>query len=79
MKYVFTFEDEVNKNKTDGGAEELKAFEVTITETLQQSVTVMAKSTREAEETVEREWGKQDHVLDSDNFVGVKFEAALVS
>ena len=65
-------------NAGDGDGEGTRTFEVTITETLQQTVTVTAGSQSEAEEVVQDEWNAQDHILDADNFVGVKFTAALV-
>ena len=51
-------------------------FEVTITETLEKTVTVMAKSQSEAEDIAEREWKDQAHILDADHFKGVGFNAA---
>ena len=59
---------------TEDYDEELREFEVTITETLQKVVTVMASNQHEAEEIVQEEWSNQDHVLGSDNFFGVSFE-----
>jgi len=54
-------------------------YEVTITETLQKTVTVMATDQCEAEEMVQDEWDNQDHILDADHFKGVRFEAVPVA
>ena len=54
----------------------LREFEVTITETLQKTVIVEAKSRDEAEEKVNDEWKNGDYILDADHFKGVTFEAA---
>ena len=51
----------------------MKEFEVTITETLQKSVTVEASTREEAQAMVEEMWDKGDVVLDADNFVGADF------
>ncbi len=51
----------------------MKEFEVTITETLQKSVTVEAATREEAQAMVEEMWDKGDVVLDADNFVGADF------
>ena len=53
-------------------------FEVTITETLQKTVTVTANDQCEAEEMVQDEWDNQDNILDADHFKGVKFEGVPV-
>jgi hypothetical protein len=57
----------------------LREFEVTITETLQKTVTVTAKDRCEAEEMVQDQWDNQDHILDADSFKGVTFEAVPLS
>jgi hypothetical protein len=54
----------------------LREFEVTITETLQKTVKVMAKDQCEAEEAVQSQWDDEIHVLDADHFKGVVFSAA---
>ena len=54
-------------------------YAVTITETLQKTVTVMATDQCEAEEMVQDEWDNQDHILDADHFKGVRFEAVPVA
>ena len=51
----------------------MKEFEVTITETLQKSITVEAATREEAQAMVEEMWDKGDVVLDADHFVGVEF------
>ena len=51
----------------------MKEFEVTITETLQKSVTVEASTREEAQAMVEEMWDKGDVVLDADNFIGADF------
>jgi len=56
----------------------LREFDVTITETLQMTVTVMAADQCEAEEMVEAAWNNSDYILDADHFVGADFDAAPV-
>lgn len=51
----------------------MKEFEVTITETLQKSVTIEAATKEEAQALVEEMWDKGGVVLDADNFVGADF------
>jgi 5-carboxymethyl-2-hydroxymuconate isomerase len=53
----------------------MKAFDVTITETLQAVVTVEAESAEEAMRMVNDQWRAGDHILDAENFVNVDFEA----
>lgn len=53
----------------------LKNYEVTITETLQKTVTVEANSREEAERQVEENWNNSEYILDADSFVGVDFAA----
>jgi hypothetical protein len=67
-----------NRDNASDDTEGLQTFEVTITETLQQTVTVTAVDPCEAEEKVEAEWNNQDHILDADNFVGAKFTAVPI-
>jgi len=52
-------------------------FEVTITETLQMTVTVRAKDRDDAERIAEKNWKNTDYILDADSFVGVEFEAKI--
>ena len=51
----------------------LKTYEVTITETLQKTVTVEADSREETERQVEENWNNSKYILDADSFVGVDF------
>lgn len=53
----------------------MKEFEVTITETLQKSLSVEASSKEEAERMVEDMWKSGDVVLDADHFVGAEFNS----
>ena len=53
----------------------MKKFEVTITEILKKKVEVEAETQEEAEQIVTDEWYKGDHILDTDNFIEVVFEA----
>jgi hypothetical protein len=53
----------------------MKAFDVTITKTLQAVVTVEAESAEEAMRMVNDQWRAGDHILDAENFVDVDFEA----
>ena len=51
----------------------MKTYEVTITETLQKTVTVEADSREETERQVEENWNNRKYILDADSFVGVDF------
>ena len=51
----------------------MKTYEVTITETLQKTVTVEADSREETERQVEENWNNSKYILDADSFVGVDF------
>lgn len=51
----------------------MKEFEVEITETLQKTVTIHAKSRAEAEAIVEEKWNQGEFILDSENFMGANF------
>ena len=53
----------------------MKKFEVTITETLKKKVEVEAETQEDAEQIVTDDWYKGEHILDSDNFSEVVFEA----
>jgi hypothetical protein len=55
-----------------------REFEVTITEILQTTVTVKAKSRDEAEQIVSDNWKNSEYILDADDFQGVEFKAASV-
>ena len=50
-------------------------YPVEITETLQRIIEVKADSRAEAEERAEELWGKEEYVLDSDDFKGADFQA----
>lgn len=51
----------------------MKEYDVKITETLEKTVTVEAQSREAAEEQVRSAYYNSEHILDSDNFVGVEF------
>ncbi len=51
----------------------MKEYEVTITETLQKTVTVEAESAAEAERLASEQWRAGEHVLDAECFTGVEF------
>lgn len=53
----------------------MREFDVTITETLQMTVPVEAKSREEAEEIARKCWKNGDYILDAGSFAGVKFHA----
>lgn len=53
----------------------MKEFDVTITETLQRTVTVRADDRAEAEEMVQESWNSEEYVLDSGDFVEADFKA----
>lgn len=53
----------------------MKDYDVTITETLEMTVTVNAASRMEAEQLVNERWKKGDYILDSYHFTGVNFKA----
>ncbi|MCD7920584.1 MAG: DUF3846 domain-containing protein [Clostridiales bacterium] len=52
----------------------MKEYDVTITETLEKTVTVEAESREEAEELVEQNWNDSLYILDADDFSHVDFE-----
>ena len=52
----------------------MKEFEVTITETLENKITVEALSKDEAEQAVRDMWNDADVILDADNFIDVRFK-----
>lgn len=51
----------------------MKEYQVVVTETLERTITVEARNAAEAKEIVEQQWRNSDHVLDSDDYAGVKF------
>jgi hypothetical protein len=53
----------------------MKTYSVIITETLQKAVEIEAGSREQAEEMVSEQWYKGEHVLDSDHFKTVSYEA----
>lgn len=52
-----------------------RKFRVTITETLKRTVAVEADSQHEAEQIVSDGWHNSKHILGSEDFVDVNFEA----
>ena len=56
--------------KTDG-----RLFKVTIIETLEMTIEVEVKDRQEAERIVSDKWRNSKYILDTDNFVGVEFNA----
>lgn len=53
----------------------MKAYDVTVTETLQMTVPIEAESLAEAEQTAEGNWNRSQYILDADHFVGADFKA----
>ena len=53
----------------------MKEYDITITETLEKTVTVKAESMEAAQAKVEEEYYNSEHILDSENFTGVDFSA----
>lgn len=53
----------------------MKEFEVTITETLQKTVSIEAETKEEAKQLVEDMWKDGDIILDADNFADVEYVA----
>ena len=49
-------------------------YVVTIRETLERRVTVVAQNEHEARDLVERQWKNVEHVLGSEDFERVEFE-----
>ncbi len=54
----------------------MKEFDITITETLEKTVTVKAESQEEAEDLVHDQWSQSIHVLDADNFTGATIKTS---
>jgi hypothetical protein len=67
---------ELHSSLEDGA---LREFEVTITETLQMTVTVEATDQLDAELIVNDAWDDGDYILDAESFKGVEFEAKLTN
>ena len=53
----------------------MREYEVTITETLEMTVTVEAESREEAQQIASDNWKNGDYILDADHFTGVNFKA----
>lgn len=53
----------------------MKTYDVTITETLEMTVTIRADSLAEAEEIAENEWNKENNVLTAEHFQRASFYA----
>lgn len=54
----------------------MKTYKVTITETISRTVSVKAKSLKEARCKVENDYYSEKYVLDADDFAGVTFKPA---
>ena len=54
----------------------MKEYEVTITETLQKTVSIEAESREEAERLIEDMWKDSEIILDSDDFYDVAYTAS---
>lgn len=54
----------------------MKTYKVTITETISRTVSVKAKSLKEAKYKVENNYYSEKYVLDADDFKGVTFKPA---
>lgn len=54
----------------------MKEFDVTITETLERTVTVRANSQAEAEQRVTDDWNDSVYVLNDQDFIGVDFKTS---
>ena len=53
----------------------MKAYDVTVTETLQMTVPIEAESLAEAEQIAEDNWNRSQYILDADHFVRADFKA----
>lgn len=53
----------------------MKQYHVTITETLQRTITLEAESKEQAEQLAEAGWNDCRYILTADDFVEVEFEA----
>ena len=51
----------------------MREYEVTITETLEMTVTVEAESREEAQQIASDNWKNGDYILDADSFRDVEF------
>lgn len=52
-----------------------KEYDVTITETLQMTVTIEAENSAEAEEIAVENWSNGDYILGAEQFTGASFTA----
>ena len=64
-----------NTQQTAAVPNELREYDVTITETLQQTVQVSASSKDDAELAVSAKWRASEYVLGADDYTGVEFMA----
>jgi len=53
----------------------MREYDVTITETLEMTVTVEAESREEAQQIASDNWKSGDYILDADHFKDVAFRA----
>lgn len=53
----------------------MKTYDVTITETLQMTVSIRAGSREEAEEIAEKGWKESEYVLNASHFQEASFQA----
>lgn len=53
----------------------MKEFDVTITETLQKTVSIEAETKEEAEQLVQEMWDNSDIILDTDDFADVEYKS----
>lgn len=53
----------------------MKDYDVTITEILQMTVPIKAKSLAEAEEIAEKNWNNSEYILGADHFQRADFKA----
>ncbi len=56
----------------------MNEYRVTITETLQKTISVKAGSLQEAEGIVEARWRRSEYILDASCFTDVRFEAERI-
>ena len=66
-------------NLTNHELEHSKKFRMTIIKILKQMVKVEADDPHEAEQMVSDGWHSSKYILGSEDFIGVEFEAVLVT
>ena len=66
-------------NLTNHELDHPRKFMVTITETLKRTVEVDADNQHNAEQMVSDGWHSSKYILGSEDFVGVEFDAVLVT